>query len=154
MTSSEPRPVASHRRPLWLGVVFAPWAAPAMLAAMSYVSDRASGGTRSGAAALEVFAFALALGLPLAYAGLIGLGLPFMLSARARGRLSTARLLLYAAPLGSAVLVIGFAVAGFKLGMLAQIGIGAAMGLSVAAAFCLLCGIPWRAPQLPARAPG
>lgn len=135
----------AHRRPLWLGLVFAPFAAPLVLALLSGVGDSIGGGTRGVTTAIEVFAFALALGLPLAYLGLLGLGLPIVLHLRARGRLSTARLLLYSLPVGSIALVVGFWLAGFKLGLLAQIGIGAVMGLSVTAAFCLLCGIPWRA---------
>jgi hypothetical protein len=134
-----------HRRPLWLGVAFAPWAAPIALALLTYVSDRASGGRQSGSAAIEVLAFALALGLPLAYAGLVGLGLPYILGLRRRGRLTALRLLLLAGPLGSAALCAGFWVFGFKLALVAQIGLGAVMGLAVALAFCLICGIRWRA---------
>lgn len=138
--SVEIRVARGHRRPLWLGLLLAPWAAPVALALMTWGSDG------SGNAALEVLAFALALGLPLAYVATALLGLPCVLWLRARGRLASWPLLLAAAPLGSGALVLGFAAFGAKLGLMAQLGIGASLGLAVALAFCLVCGIRWRAP--------
>jgi hypothetical protein len=133
-----------HRRPLWLGLLLAPWAAPLALAAMAWASDRLEGGTRSGSAALEVLAFALALGLPLAYVATALFGLPWVVWLRARGRLVGGLVLLAAAPFGSAAMLLGLAEFGARLGFAAQIGIGACLGLAVALAFCVLCGIPWR----------
>lgn len=145
--STEPVTMRGHRRPLWLGLLLAPWAAPVALALMAGVSDRLDGGSRSGSAAVEVLAFALALGLPLAYAATALLGLPLVLWLRARGRLTSGLVLLAAAPLGSMALVLGLAAFGFKLGFVAQIGIGASLGVAVALAFCLLSGVPWRLPR-------
>ena len=126
---------------MWLGLLLAPWAAPVALALMTWVSDG------RGNAALEVLAFALALGLPLAYVATALLGLPCVLWLRARGRLASGPLLLVAAPLGSSAFVLGFAVLDARLGFVAQLGIGAILGLAVALAICLVCGIRWRAPN-------
>jgi hypothetical protein len=137
-----------HRRSLWLGVALAPWAGPVTIALLSGFAHRIEGGRRPIEAGLEVLILALAFGLPLAYAGLVGLGLPLALWLRARRRLAAWPLLVLAAPLGSACVVIGLGMFGAKLGFAAQLGIGATMGVTVAAAFCLICGIRWRVPRV------
>jgi small basic protein len=133
-----------HRRPLWLGLLIAPWAAPFALALMSAWLD-GDADLHETATFIEVFAFALVFGLPVAYLGLAALGLPMTIWLRRRGRLAAWRIVLVAAPLGSAVLVAALVAFGAKLGMVAQLGIGAALGIAVAFAFCLVCGIPWHA---------
>jgi hypothetical protein len=149
MNVTAPGTVAPHRRPLWLGVVFAPWVAPFALALIAYVGDRAGGGRHSGTGAIEVLAFALVLGVPMAYCGVLGLGLPLVLALRARNRLSAARVLVCAMLAGALTWVLAFWWLDFKLALSAQLGIGAAMGLAVVLAFCLLCGIPWYLPRGP-----
>ena len=133
-----------HRRPLWLGLLIAPWAAPLVLALMSAWID-GDADLHETATFIEVFAFALVFGLPVAYLGLAALGLPICVWLRRRGHLVLWRLALPAAPLGSAVFIVALAAMGAKLGMAAQFGIGAVMGVTVAIAFCLVCGIPWHA---------
>jgi hypothetical protein len=135
-----------HRRPLWLGVLIAPWAAPFALALLSAAVD-GDADLHASATFIEVFAFALVFGLPIAYVALAGAGIPLVLWLRRRGRLATWRVVSCAAPVGSTVLVLAFAAMGAKLAMTAQLGIGALMGVSVAIAFCAVCGIPWHAPR-------
>lgn len=142
--SALPRP-PSHRRPLWLGVLLAPWAAPLALALLALLLDGTRGTARAATGFVEVLAFALAFGLPVAGAALLLVGLPATLWLRHRGRLAAWRLLLLAAPAGSLVLLAMLQAMGATLGLAAQWGLGAVMGLAVASVFCVACGIPWRA---------
>jgi hypothetical protein len=144
-TQPEPLPRAGHRRPLWLGAVLAPLFAPLVLALLAAASEAGSAGDRQVQLFVEVFAFAFALGLPIAYVGMLLFGLPLVLWWRRRARLAASRVLLAAAPLGSVAMVLGLAALDARLGWGAQLGTGAVLGVALAAAFCLLSGIPWRA---------
>jgi hypothetical protein len=144
MTASTLPPPVPHRRPLWLGALLAPCVAPFALAWLAVMVDGGSA-SQGDAAFFEVLAFALVFGLPLAYAATWLLGLPVAVWLRRRGRLGTLLLVLVAAPLGSLSLLAAFAVFGAKLAFVAQVGIGALLGATVALVFCLVCGIPWHA---------
>lgn len=134
-------PTPAHRRPLWLGVLLAPWAAPLTLATVLVLADDRPTAT----AFVEVLAYALAFGVIPAYAAVLVFGLPWVLWLRARGRLDVLRVVLPAAPAGAIALVATLQALGATLAPLAQTFGGAVLGTSVAAAFCLACGIPWRA---------
>ena len=136
---------AAHRRPLWLGVLLAPWSAPfALTAAAGLWSALDATTSMRFVQALEMFAFAAAFGLPIAYAAMLVLGLPCALWLRRKGRLSTRALCLAAVPLGVLALPVGLHVLGARFAMAAQVGVGALVGLAVALAFGLVCGIPWK----------
>lgn len=134
-----------HRRPLWLGALLAPLAAPFALLVLVVLWDIASGErTMSFAAAVEVFAFALVLGLPIALVATWLLGLPLAVWLRRRGRLSLGSLCLAAAPLGALAFVAGLAAFGARLALVAQVGAGAFVGVGVALVFGLASGVTWR----------
>ncbi len=136
---------AAQRRPLWLGVLLAPWSAPFALTAIAGLWSALDAGSSMGfAKALEVFAFAAAFGLPIAYAAMLLLGLPCALWLRQRGRLSTRALCVAAVPLGALALPVGLQVLGGHFALAAQVGAGALVGPVVALAFGLACGIPWK----------
>lgn len=133
-----------HRRPLWLGLLVAPWAAPFALALMSAWAD-GEADLHASATFIEVFALALVAGLPIGYIALGSIGLLVVLWLRRRGRLATWRVVAIAAPVGTLVFVAALAAMGATLGAAAQVGIGATMGATIALAFCVVCGIPWHA---------
>ena len=135
-----------HRRPLWFGALVAPLAAPFALLALLVLRDVASGGRMmSLAAAVEVFAFALAFGLPIAVVATWLAGLPLAAWLRRRGRLSLRNLCLVAAPFGALAFVAGLAALGARLALVAQVAAGALVGIAVALVFGLACGVSrWR----------
>lgn len=121
--------------------MFAP-PAYVLLCQPSGQSELARGGS---VALIEAFALLLAIGLPIAYLGMALFGLPLALWLRGRDQLASWRLLLAGLPGGAMVLLLSFWQLGFGLAWSAQLLIGAFGGLVVASAFCLICGIPWRA---------
>ena len=131
----------AHRHPLWLGALLAPWAAPFTLAFALVATDPQS----TFADVVEILAYAFAFGLVPAYAAVLSIGVPWVLWLRARGRLHAWRVVLPAAPMGALVMIGALRALGATLAPLAQGVGGAVLGASVAAAFCLACGIPWRA---------
>jgi hypothetical protein len=133
-----------HRRPLWLGALLAPLAAPFALLVLVFAFDAIEGRLMHLDAAIEIFAFAFALGLPIAVAGMWLLGLPCAVWLRRRGALSIGRLCLVAAPLGALALVLGMYAIGGRIALPAMIGIGAAVAVAMALAFGLVCGVAWR----------
>ena len=136
---------AAHRRPLWLGVLLAPWVAPFALTIVATAWDAvARGEPLRFAPALELFAFALVFGLPIAYAATALLGLPCAWWLRRRGALSTRGLCAAGLPLGAVAFPAGVHAFGGHLAFVPQVGIGALLGAAVALAFGSVCGIAWR----------
>ena len=134
-----------HRRPLWLGALLAPLAAPFALLALILGWDFASGErSLSFVAAVEILAFALVLGLPIAICATWLLGLPLAAWLRRRGSLSLRSLCIAAAPLGAFAFVAGMAAFGARLALAAQLAAGAFIGVAVALTFGLVSGLAWR----------
>ena len=133
-----------HRRPLWLGALLAPLAAPFALTALVLAPDAVDGKPMKFKAAVELLALVSAFGLPMAIAGVWLLGLPYACWLRRRGTLSIAALCLGAIPLGAVVFVAGLYLIGGRMSVPAVSGMGAVIGVAVAVAFGLVSGIAWR----------
>jgi hypothetical protein len=142
--SAPPTPLPL-RRPWWFGALLAPLVAPFALVLLLAATEGMSGRALRFEAMVEVLVFAIALGLPLAYLGFALCGLPLIWWLRRRGKLSALALCVAAAPLGAAMLVSGMALVGAKIALPVQLGLGAVLALAVALAFCVICGVGWRA---------
>ncbi len=141
-----------HRRPFWIGALLAPWAGPVALTLAAWLHDALAGSqTMRGSQAVEFLAFALALGLPVAYTGMLAFGLPFALWLRRRGALAASLLCLAGIPAGAIVLPFGVHALDARIALAAQVAAGALAGGSVAFAFSLACGIRWRRVPSPVR---
>ncbi|RYD14251.1 MAG: hypothetical protein EOP90_14740 [Lysobacteraceae bacterium] len=142
----------AHRRPLWIGALLAPWAGPVALTFAAWGHSALVGAPRMGGnEAVEFLAFALALGLPVSYAGMFAFGWPFALWLRRRGMLAAPVLCLAGAAAGAVVLPLGVRALDAHIALAAQAAAGAIAGGGVALAFSLACGIRWRRPALPDR---
>lgn len=138
-----------QKRPFWLGVLLAPWAAPIGLLVFWWgVEVLFDGRQLRPLAMMEEAAYVFVIGLPLAYAGMLVLGLPLALFLRRRGRLSILALGLGAVLLGAleATLVVQWF--GTKVTSPVLDVLGAGCAFMVALAFGLICGMPWWRPRV------
>lgn len=134
-------------RPFWLGVLLAPWAAPIGLLALWWGMEVLFDGRQlRRLAMLEEAAYVFAVGLPVAYAGMLILGLPLALFLRRRGRLSSLTLAVGALPLGALALLLVLWLIDARVSFSVPCVLGAGCAAVVALAFGFICGIPWRRP--------
>lgn len=129
--------MSRHSRPLWLGVLLAPWVGGLPLAVAVVGSGRHGSGFVE---AITSVAGTVLVSVPVAYAGMALLGLPFALWLRARQRLCLA----YLIPAGFVLAGLPFAVyLGATEGAVAAADVFWRMGLAgglVALAFGVLVG--------------
>lgn len=131
----------SHRRPLWLGVLLAPWAPAFALGAVSVVDALARDdfhGLHGWPATFAVFALTLGV----ASFSMIALGLPAVCWLRSRGRLTLASTGA-AALLAAGLVLLLAAVCGLPLSATGDL-IGLACGELTGMVFSVLVGVPWR----------
>jgi hypothetical protein len=134
-------------RPLWLGGLIAPLAGPLLIFIWMVSGLAIKEGTHRledwglGLVAVAVFV------MPLSYAGMWLLGMPYVLWLRRVGRLSALNICIGSVVTGSATFVCFSFVSKPELfgasALLVWIGVGAAFGLLTGIAFCWVIGL-WR----------
>ena len=138
------------QRPLWLGTLFAPLAAPIAYSIGTVVSSGDSSLKIGDVGVVIIFCFAIAT--PVSYLGSVLLGLPLALILKSRRALSFRNCLISGIGAGG-LTFIAFCIA--TAGPFAQdypqlsdlsmwFVVGAGLGASVAIAFALIIGIPLR----------
>ena len=143
MTSVEARG-GTAPRPLWLGALVAPLVAPMALLLGLAVMGLAAGERITFNSVVEVGAYVLVIGLPVASAGMWLLGLPCAWLLRRWRRMTLPALIVAGMPSGALGFVLLLQWAGSSNLRPMQVGVGAALGAVVAAAFGLVCGASWR----------
>lgn len=137
--------------PVWrplLAAAIAPFAAPVVISLWMGVQLFITGGLPAIAELSPYLEFVFLVGAPVAFAATWCLGLPLALWLRARQALSSPAICTSSLVFGAlTMLALMASIGGLPptfVRVLATSGLGAALGLSVAIAFCLLAGIPFR----------
>jgi len=124
----EPRIVDQTRRPVWHGVVAAPWAPSTLLFAYAMSTDGPT-----GLSELLFWAFATyGVGVPVGYCVMAGLGLPYILWLQRRGYMSWLTICIGSAVIGT-LCALPFWFLGFKGPLLLS---GLVGGLAAGITFC------------------
>ncbi len=134
-----------HKRPLWLGLLIAPWAAPlGVLIAMVVAENLIDGQPLRINPLIEVGVWLHVLGLPIAYAGTVALGLPIVWALKRHQRLTILNVCLIAVPAGIVAMMACVGMLDFTMPLPTQLLLGGLSALAVAFAFGIVCGIAWR----------
>lgn len=144
MTAAAPIVPAPNKRPLWIGALVGPLAAPFAAAPLALLLDPHFYVSFKDVFAL--FPVVAVVALVGAYAGMVALGLPTVLLLRKAGHLSAPLLCALAMPLGGAPPAFAWITAtppGIQEALMGGM-FGAGVALAVAVAFCIASGLEFR----------
>jgi hypothetical protein len=132
---------SQHRRPFWLGILLAPWAAPAVSMLVVSVEHFTLAGPADPTGLLATAVFVFMFGVPIGYAAMVLLGLPYALWLRATGRLTYAWICAGSALAGAiAFTAVGIADKGADNVSIKAILLGAVFGVIAGASFGVAVG--------------
>ena len=126
---------SATKRPFWLGVAVAPWAAPAAL----FIAGVASDGVRGASDWQFAAGIFLSIGLPISYLAMVTLGLPYLIWLRRVRRFTWSYICAGGLGIGAVTFPLALdVVTGTSSPALAFPGAG--LGLLAALAFCAVTG--------------
>ena len=137
---------ARHARPLWVGGLVAPLTAPSLLCLGSFAWLAIAAGLGGFGDWYVGLLGVMAVGLPLSYAGMWLLGMPFVLYLRRTGRLSALNVCISAMLAGSITFVCVQRLSHADWSAWTSIGgivVGSIFGLPTGLVFCWVTGL-WR----------
>ena len=140
----------SHKRPLWLGALVGPLAAPFAAAPLASLLQPSIYVSFSDA--LIMFPIVAIVAVIYGYIGVAIAGLPVALLLRRFGRLSVATLCAISVPLGASLWLLSRLAATSPLQLRhapMEAVVGGGVALAVAALFCIVCGITIRSSRTP-----